>query len=321
MNPTLAAWLEATGGPDEEFAAALWRLVLRREPEEEALARAAAKLGDGTLSRTTLLRELVSESEFERVALLDDALASARGARLQGERPRNLRAPAGTDERPIEIPWCLSRYGGEQRVLDLGYAFAEPSYLAGLVGLGASGLVGVDLASAEVPGLRSTVADARELPFAAGSFELALCISTLEHIGRDNELYGLESQRDDDGALRALSELQRVLTGSGRLLLTVPCGEAQDLGWQVQLPPAAWVELFEQAGFVVFEDEIYALGADGWASSSPFEPAGVRYGERGPGASAVLCAELRPRRLSERLRLAARDLRHRDEPRRSSRGD
>jgi SAM-dependent methyltransferase len=321
VNPTLAAWLEAAEGSDEEFATRLWRLVLRREPEEEALARAVAKLGEGTLSRTTLVRELISEGEFERVAMLDDALAFAHGARLRGGRPRNLHAPPGTDERPIEIPWCLSRYNGEQRVLDLGYAFAEPSYLAGLVSLGASGLVGVDLASAEVPGLRSTVADARELPFEAGSFELAICISTLEHIGRDNEVYGLESRRDDDGAVRSLKELLRVLTGSGRLLLTVPCGEAQDLGWQVQLPPAAWIALFEEAGFVVFEDEIYTLGADGWRSSSPFEPAGVRYGERGPGASAVLCAELRPRRLSERLRLAARDLRHRDEPRRSTRGD
>ena len=190
MKPTLAAWLEAAETPDEEFAARLWRLVLRREPEEDALARAVAKLGDGTLSRTTLLRELVSESEFDRVAMLDDALAFALGARLRGDRPRNLHAPPGTDERPIEIPWCLSRYGGEQHLLDLGYAFAEPSYLAGLVGLGASGLVGVDLASAEVPGLRSTVADARELPFEQGSFELAICISTLEHIGRTTRSTG-----------------------------------------------------------------------------------------------------------------------------------
>jgi hypothetical protein len=34
------------------------------------------------------------------------------------------------------------------------------------------------------------------------------------------------------------------------------------------------------------------------------------YGTRGPGASAVLCAELRPRTLTQRLRLGVRDRRH-----------
>jgi SAM-dependent methyltransferase len=321
VDPALSAWLAAAEGSDEEFAARAWQLVLRREAEEDALAAAVTKLGDGTLSRAALLRDLAATDEFAHVVTLDDALARARGARLQGERPRNLRGPAGTDERVIEIPWCLSRYAGETRVLDVGYAFAEPAYLAGLVELGAQELAGVDLAQAEVPALSSTVADVRDLPFDEGSFELAICISTLEHIGRDNEVYGLGDQSDEQGAARALEALHRVLTGSGRLLVTVPCGERQDLGWQVQLPPAEWVALFESAGFVVFEDEIYVLGDDGWTSSSSFESDGVRYGERGPGASAVLCAELRPSSVSERLRLAVRDVRHRGEPRRSTRGD
>jgi hypothetical protein len=36
------------------------------------------------------------------------------------------------------------------------------------------------------------------------------------------------------------------------------------------------------------------------------------YGARGPGASAVLCADLRPETLSTKARLAVRDLRHGD---------
>jgi SAM-dependent methyltransferase len=310
VNPTLAAWLEAADGSNEEFVERAWRFVLRRLPEVEARDRALAKLADGTLSRATLVRELVSDDEFVQVALQDD-----------GERPRNLAGPPDSNERVIEIPWCLARYRGEKRVLDLGYVFAEPAYLAGLVGLGAPELVGVDLATAEVPGLRSLVADIRELPFDEGSFDLALCISTLEHVGLDNEIYGVGKQQDERGAARALKSLHRVLAGGGRLLVTVPCGEEQQLGWQVQHPPADWVALFEEAGFLVYEDEIYELGSEGWKPSSSFQPAGVRYGERGPGASAVLCAELRPRRLSERLRLAVRDVRHRGEPRRSTRGD
>jgi SAM-dependent methyltransferase len=321
VSPTLAAWLAAAEGTDAEFVERVWRLVLRREPEAAARDRALARLADGSLSRSRILHELVTDSEFERVALFDDALAFAAGARLAGERPRNLLGPAGSDERVIEIPWVLARYGGERRVLDVGYAFAEPYYLAGLVGLGVPELVGVDLATAEVPGVEAVVADIRELPFETGSFDLAICISTLEHIGQDNTVYGLETQTDGDGVQQALKSLHRVLADDGRLFVTVPCGERQDLGWQVQLPPAEWVALFEEAGFIVFEDEVYELGVEGWRSTSSFDPAGARYGERGPGASAVLCAELRPRRLSELIRLGVRDLRHRDEPRRSTRGD
>jgi SAM-dependent methyltransferase len=324
MNSTLAAWLSAADGSDEEFVERIWRLVLRREVEPDVRERTLEQLRTGALSRAALLRDLAASDEFARVTLLDDAVGFAAGARRAPRtvagpaRPRDLVAPPASDERPIEIPWCLARYDGEASVLDVGYAFAEPVYLAGLVALGARELVGVDLVEADVPGLRPVVADVRDLPFEDSAFELVLCISTLEHVGLDNAVYGLGAERDEAGQEQALRELHRVLARDGRALITVPCGEQQDLGWQVQRPPAAWVELFERAGFLVFEDELYALGPDGWRSTT--DVAGARYGDRGPGASAVLCAELRPRRLGERMRLAVRDLRHRDEPRRSTLG-
>src|SRR5438094_502298 len=131
-------------------------------------------------------------------------------------RPGRRHAPATADERSLEIPWALARYDGEQRVLDVGYAFAEPAYLAGLTALGAGALTGVDLAEAEVPGIRSVVGDVRELPFPKRSFDLVFCISTLEHVGRDNSVYGLEGELDEEGIDRALGELRRVLTRNGR---------------------------------------------------------------------------------------------------------
>jgi SAM-dependent methyltransferase len=203
-------------------------------------------------------------------------------------------------------------------VLDVGYAHAEPAYLAGLVTLGATELVGADLAEAVVPGLEGVVADVRQLPFEDGRFDVAFCISTLEHVGLDNSLYGVDATRDENGQESALRELRRVLRSDGRLLVTVPSGDEQDLDWQVQHTPAAWVELFERSGFVIFEDELYELRDDGWHSTTSLE--GARYGERGAGASGVLCAELRPKRMRERVRLAVRDRRHRDEPRRSTLG-
>jgi hypothetical protein len=263
------------------------------------------KLRDGTLSRATLLAELAGAEEFARVRALDDAIAFASWARAAGERPRELEAPPG-DERPIEIPWCLSRYRPDERLLDVGYAFAEPAYLAALTRLGADELVGVDLAQAEVPGLRSVIADGRALPFRDGEFDVAICISTLEHIGRDNRVYGGEATYDPNGPAAALSELRRV---AGRLLLSVPTGERQELDWLLQLPPDDWEALFERAGFVVFELEVYALGEDGWRSEPSFDPAGVRFA--GTHASAVLCAELHPATLRRRTHETLRRFAHR----------
>lgn len=316
MDATLAAWFEAAAGTDEEFVERLWRLVLRREVEPDERRETTGRLGDG-MSRATLVNELATSREHERVRLLDDAVAWAAAQRREGERPRSLHAPAETDERPIEIPWCLARYSGEPRVLDAGYAFAEPAYLVGLTGLGARDLVGVDLVGGEVPGLRSVRADLRSLPFEDAAFDVVFCISTLEHVGRDNRQYGLAAEADDASLDAALRELRRVLARDGRLLLTVPTGEAQDLRDQVQLEPEAWVDRFERAGLLVYEDELYELGAGGWRSV-PRLGEGLRYGAVGPAASAVLCAELRRTRVSERLRLAVRDRRFRDEPRRAT---
>jgi hypothetical protein len=299
VDSRLAAQLELAAAPDQDFVVRSYRLLLRRDPEPDALARDLEKLRAGTLSRATLLAELAAAEEFERVRALDDAIAFAGWARAAGERPRELRAPPG-DERPIEISWCLSRYRGEP-LLDVGYAFAEPAYLAALAGLDAPALVGVDLAEADVPGLRGVVADVRSLPFRDREFGVAVCISTLEHIGRDNRTYGLGDEQDAGGPAEALRELRRV---AERTLISVPTGDSEELDWLVQLPPDEWLSLFEEAGFLVFEHEVYALGGEGWGPAPAFEPAGVRFA--GTHASAVLCAELHPATLRRRAREALR---------------
>ena len=83
-----------------------------------------------------------------------------------------------------------------------------------------------------------------------------------------------------------------MLAPRGRVLLSMPTGAEEDHGWFVQLPVAMWRGLFADAGFEVAEDETYVLGAEGWRASAD-EAAGLRYGERGPAASAVYCVELR----------------------------
>ena len=288
--------LAAFAASDDEFVDAMFALVLRRGADEEARTRALAKLGEGTLSRATLLHELVCASEFERVRQLDDVIAFARGARARGERPRHLQAPPETDERLVEVPWVLSRLRSG-RVLEIGFAFAEPAYVAALVDADVGELVGADLAAADVPGMDTVVADARALPFPDGSFDQVLLVSTLEHIGADNTVYGADGSVDASGRVAALGEVRRVLEASGSLLVTVPLGEPHDYGWFRQEDIRGWTKLFTGAGFFVEEQEAYELLDDGWRSAPTFAASGVVYGERGPAASAVLCVELSPHRL------------------------
>jgi SAM-dependent methyltransferase len=289
MDERLDAHLEIARIPNEEFAELAFRLALRRDPEPEARERLRRKLADCTLSRATLLHELVTSKEFGRVRAFDDAVAHGEWAHRRGERPRELRAPAWDDGRLIELPWVLGRYRGDRRVLETGYVHAEAPYLAALVRLGAEELVGVDLAERGVPGLRSVVGDLRELPLAAASFDLVLCVSTLEHVGMDTSAYGHEGERDEGGMERALLELRRVVAPDGRVLITLPLGERRDFGWYIQLELDDWHRLFTAAGFAVFEEEGYALDESGW------------YAVPLPRGD-LLCAELRPRRVADRLR-------------------
>jgi SAM-dependent methyltransferase len=296
VDPRLRAYLAAHELPDEELVASLFALALRREPDDEARERAVAKLREGTLSRATLLHELVTSGEFERIRLLDDAVALARGARARGERPRLLEGPPGSDERVIEIPWVLSRLRAG-RVLEIGYAYAEPSYLQGLLGAGIAELLGADLAEADVPGMETVVADVRALPYPDGHVDQALLVSTLEHVGADNERYGVGAEPDELGIRAALRELRRVVRANGSLLVTVPAGEPGDYGWFRQDDVRGWTRQFVRGGWFVEELEVYELREEGWRASPAFASEGVRYGERGPAASAVLCADLSPRRL------------------------
>lgn len=297
MDERLAAELAAHEGGDEEFVEAVFRVVLRRPPDDEARDRALAKLAEGTLSRATLVHELASSDEFVRVRELDDAVALGLGSRERAEPIRWLQAPPGTDERVVEIPWVLSRLRPSGRVLEVGYAFAEAAYLAGLLRAGIE-LVGVDLAAREVEGMETVEADVRDLPFPDRSFDQALLVSTLEHVGADNTVYGLRTESDGDSRLRALRELRRVLGRDGNLLVTVPLGEPGDYGWFRQEDERGWTRLYAGAGFFVEELEAYELTPDGWRATRDFRVDGVLYGDRGPAASAVLCADLRPGRLS-----------------------
>ena len=319
MDPLIRSGLDAYETSDADFVERAFRDILRRPADDEARDRALTKLADGTLSRATFLHELATAPEAARVRQLDDAIALGLAARARGEPLIWLQAPAGTDERVIEVPWVLSRLVPSGRVLEVGYAFAEAPYLAALLRSGVE-LVGVDLAGRDVEGMERVQADVRDLPLPDASVDQALLVSTLEHVGADNSGYGLQAEEAPASRADALRELGRVLRPRARLLVTVPLGEPGDHGWFRLDDVAGWNGLFASAGLFVEEQEAYELTADGWRAAPGFRAEGVGYGDRGPAASAVLCTALSvgrlrrlatPDGLSRTVKRRLRPLRHR----------
>jgi SAM-dependent methyltransferase len=319
VDPEVAASLEAYAADDAGFVERAFREILRRRVDDESRERALAKLADGTLSRATFLHELATAPEAARVRELDDACALGLGARARGERLTWLQAPGGTDERVVEIPWVLSRLVAQGRVLEIGYAFAEPAYVAALLRSGVE-LVGLDLAERDVDGMERITADVRATPLPDRSVDQVLLVSTLEHVGADNTGYGLPVEDDPGSRTSALRDLARILRPGGSLLVTVPLGAPGDHGWFRLDDVRGWTGLFTSAGLFVEEQEAYELTDEGWRAAPAFEADGVGYGERGPAASAVLCTELSPGRLRRlatpdgllrTVKRRARPLRHR----------
>ncbi len=195
----------------------------------------------------------------------------------------------GLTERVIEIPWVLRRLPSddEKRVLDIGTAFSLIVYKWLLVRQ-PHVIEIADLAKAHVPGLRSHVADVRNLPFADDSFDVAICVSTLEHVGMDNSDYGIES--GGAGDVDGLRELGRV---ARRVLVTVPAGSDENLGWQRQYAPRTFRRVVEEAGLAVERLEVFAHDpASGWAVAEEDSVEDRTYGQGAFAAAAIVCAEL-----------------------------
>jgi len=199
----------------------------------------------------------------------------------------------GMSERVVEVPWVLSRCQSQHRVLDIGSAYGHPVYLYYLKRRGVTCIHGVDLSTRRVDGLTMTRADVRRLPYRDKSFDLIICVSTIEHIGRDNTRYHALGEFEPDGDVSALEEMRRVIADTGRILITVPFGRLEYHDWFKQYDLDAWTTLVSQAGLMVREQAVYAYSDAGWRLAPVNSLPAHGYGELGaPAATAVLCASL-----------------------------
>lgn len=276
------------------WADAAYRLLLGRPAEPEAVLGVWRSLVVNPGSRRQFLREVIASREFAEACLIEEAVSLV----AQGRPWRDhLAGHTETTERVVEVPWVLERYRGERTVVDIGIRHAPDPYVTGLLRLvGGEGVIGLDVVMAPIRGVHGVAGDLCRLPFADGAVELVTCVSTLEHLGHDNGRYG--TTRPSGTPASGLAELSRALRPGGRVLVTVPFGEAADHGWFEQFDLASWAALVRTVPTLEIEEsEAFALGPDGWRCvGGPEEVGAARYGDGGvPGARAVLCSSLRRR--------------------------
>ncbi|WP_342679593.1 class I SAM-dependent methyltransferase [Methanofollis sp. UBA420] len=202
----------------------------------------------------------------------------------------------GDTERCIEIPWAVSCYHSEKRVLDVGYANAEDRYVSELLSLNIPQLFGIDMIPKNCPGIISVVGDIRNTSFPDDFFDLVFCISTIEHIGRDNSVYHIPYvSEDNEGDFKALQEIYRIVKPYGRVVVTVPYGKSYDYGWFIHYDDARLQRLVELSKFsIVLED--YFIYRSGWHKCDKSELASTLYqDDNAPAAAGLACILLEKR--------------------------
>lgn len=265
---------------------ALGRKWARRFP-----AVAAPETLDYDATQRALVASLLDSEEWLR--------RFARGAPL----PPGV--GSGFDERVVEYPWLFSR-GLSGRVLDAGSVLNHRHVVERLLPA-IDELTIMTLAPEPVAftslGISYLYGDLRALPLRDDWFDEVVCLSTLEHVGMDNEVYGAGGPRAEDPrveAAQALRELLRVVRPGGRVHLSVPFGRREDHGWLRQLDSENVDQLLAAAGAGDREEAVFRHTSRGWRRGSRRRVARARYNaseskddDGAVAARAVLCMTIR----------------------------
>jgi O-antigen chain-terminating methyltransferase len=199
----------------------------------------------------------------------------------------------GDTERCVEIPWAISCFQKQKTVLDVGYGNAENRYIQELLSLNIPELFGIDLVHRNVPGITSILGDIRKTSFIDNYFDLVFCISTIEHIGRDNSSnplpYEGEFFEDFEGDFQALKELYRIVKPKGKVIITVPFGSFFNYGWFVHYDEKRLQNLLKSTDFKVLLEDYYIYKA-GWYNCNKSELKNILYQDNSaPAAAGLAC--------------------------------
>ncbi len=180
----------------------------------------------------------------------------------------------GIDERIVEYPWLISRLPDKSgTLLDAGSALNFETLMK--LPVLKEKTVHVVTLHPEANcfwqnGISYEFADLRDLPFKDNYFDQIACISTLEHVGLNTEIYTSQRvERLQKGDYRlAARELWRVLKPRGHLYLTMPFGSACNLDWLQQFDTAMITDLTKLLRPCEAAVVYYRYDANGWNVSN-----------------------------------------------------
>ena len=203
---------------------------------------------------------------------------------------------AGIDERVVEYPWLFHRVAAlarnDARILDAGsvlnhWRILDQWRTAGLppVSMVTLGYEGFARVANEA---RYEFADLRRLPYRDQWFTIVLCVSTIEHVGMDNRIYGSDvgaASNPTTEARGAMAELHRVTAPGGTLLLSVPFGARSNRGWFRILDAADLEQLTNVPGWELTQSRFFQATRTGWreVSADGLRSAGYNEPARRPG--------------------------------------
>jgi len=175
------------------------------------------------------------------------------------------------DERVVEYPWVLSRLDmNANLLLDAGSTLNWRDLLD-LPMLACRSVVIYTLAPGAVysrPNISYIYGDLRSTILRDGCCDEIVCISTLEHVGMDNTLIYTEDERYReaklDDYLLVVKEFRRLLRPGGRLLVTVPFGRFQDLGWLQQFNKTMIDSVVDTFGGHIRDQAFFRYSSNGW---------------------------------------------------------
>jgi SAM-dependent methyltransferase len=184
------------------------------------------------------------------------------------------------DERVVEYPWFFSRLpAGSGKLLDAGSALNFQFFTELLK----EKTVHIATLAPEAncywqTGWSYLFADLRELPIRNSYYDCIACISTLEHVGANNERYtGVKEEIKASEHFIALEELWRVLKPGGTLYLTVPFGKPTPLDWFKQFNSQMIQELIEQVRPPEYSTTYYCYSPSGWNIGNEAEASRCEY--------------------------------------------
>jgi hypothetical protein len=188
------------------------------------------------------------------------------------------------DERVVEYPWVLSRsleWGSN--VLDAGSTLNNPLLLAHPA-IKNKQLIIYSLAHDWMerrPNISYISGDLREMILRDQIIDVAVCISTLEHIGLDNTILYTQDKRYQENRpldyTAALAEFRRILKPRGRLLITVPFGKPLQLQWLQQFDQQGIEKIISEFGGKVLALSYFKYDPSGWVRSTAIECGACEY--------------------------------------------